>query len=80
MSIGIATRSDENERNSFYVNTELFRLWHVIRGRSHASSTKRWKGHNVIVLLLNQLYCLEVGRGFHFLKQKTANLLLYKKI
>ena len=38
------------------------------------------KMQNFIVLLLSQLYCLKVSRGFRFLKQKTAaHLLLYKR-
>ena len=68
-SKGVAPRSVKNEKNRLQVNTKLFRslldLPHK-RGRQ-PGSTKRWKKHNVIVLLLSQLYCLKMGRGFRFL-------------
>ena len=80
--LGIATRSYENEQKSFTGQHEtiLFSARPATQKRRHTSSTKQWKKHNVIVLLLSQLYCLKMGRAFRFLKQKTtANLLLYKK-
>ena len=43
----------------------------VTRNRRHASSARRLKEHSVIVLILSQLQCLEMGRGFHFKKKVT---------
>ena len=79
---GIATRSDENEQKSFTDQHEtiLFIARLTTRKRRRTIGTKRWKEHDVIVLLLSQSYCLKMSRGFRFSKQKTAaNLLLYKR-
>ena len=69
---GLATRSDENEPISFIARP-------ATQTRRHTSSTKRWKEHNVFVLLLNQLYCLKISRGFRFLKQKTTEFTTLQK-
>ena len=67
---GVATRSDENEQTSFTGQHETisFIARPATQTRRLTRSTKRWKELNVIVLLLNQLYCLKMSRGFRFLK------------
>ena len=42
------------------------------RKQRHTSITKRWKEHDVIILLLSQLYCLIMSRGFRFFKTKNS--------
>ena len=78
-TIGVATRSDENERNRSQVNTRLFRSSLDLPHDSEDMpvSTTRWKERNVTVMLMSQLYCLGMGRGFSL--KKTANLLFCKR-
>ena len=59
----LAKGGDENQRNRTRCNTKLFRPSLEV---PH-SRARRIKKHNVIVLILSQLYCLEMGRGFRFL-------------
>ena len=64
----LARCSDENELNHEQSNTKLF-LPIARRAKSqrkHANNAKRLKAYNVIVLVLSQLYCLKIGRGFRF--------------
>ena len=52
----VATSSYENEQNGSPVNANIsFIARTVTQKRRRTSSTKRWKEHNVIVLLLSQL-------------------------
>ena len=75
-----ATCSDENKQNCSQVGqleTILFIARHATRKRRHPSSTKRWKGHSVIVLLLSQLYCLEMVAVSVFLTKNAKRKTYY---
>ena len=69
-SAGIARRGDETGQDRARINTNYF--VHGTCKQRHASSARRLKKHNVPVLILSQSCCLEMDRGFRFLKKEKA--------
>ena len=72
----------KTNKNRSQVNTKLFRssLGLPHKNKDTPVVLSDGKKQIAIVLLLSQLYCLKMSRGFCFLKQKaTANLIFYKK-
>ena len=42
----------------------------------HASSARQLKEHNVIVLILNRLFCFEMRFGLHFFKNGRDRIII----